>query len=162
FFTYGVMKMLNEFVASKYVQKYGISIACLRPPVVFGHGRKRGAVLWSEHAISYPALGRPVTLPFPAETHDCWIYKDDCAEQFLRLAFKPGISHLAYNTGGETVSAAQLAALIRRWLPEADISFESDKPQTPLVDNISGERLAQEIDFRPRPLSEGIRLHINE
>ena len=41
---------LNEFVASKYVQRHGISIACLRPPVVFGHGRKRGAVLWSEGA----------------------------------------------------------------------------------------------------------------
>jgi nucleoside-diphosphate-sugar epimerase len=40
-FTYGVMKLLNEFVASKYVQRHGISIACLRPPVVFGHGRKR-------------------------------------------------------------------------------------------------------------------------
>lgn len=33
------MKLLNEFVASKYVQKGAISIACTRPPVVFGHGR---------------------------------------------------------------------------------------------------------------------------
>ncbi|MFL5802169.1 MAG: NAD-dependent epimerase/dehydratase family protein [Roseiflexaceae bacterium] len=162
FFTYGVMKILNEFVASKYVQKHGISIACLRPPVVFGHGRKRGAVLWSEHIASYPALGKPVTLPFPPATHDCWIYKDDCAEQFVRLALKPSIGHLAYNTGGETVSAARLAELIQRWLPEADIRFEPHRPPTPLVDNISGERLEREIDFRPRPLAEGIRLHINE
>jgi len=162
FFTYGVMKILNEFVASKYVQRHGISIACLRPPVVFGHGRKRGAVLWSEHVASYPAVGKPVTLPFPAETHDCWIYKDDCAEQFVRLTLKPSINHLAYNTGGETVSAARLAAIIRHWLPDADIRFEPDRPPTPLVDKISGERLAREIDFQPRPLSEGIRLHINE
>jgi len=162
FFTYGVMKLLNEFVASKYVQKHGISIACLRPPVVFGHGRKRGAVLWSEHFISYPAVGRPVTLPFPPETHDSWIYKDDCAEQFVRLALKPSIGYLAYNTGGETISAARMAEIIRGWLPEADIRFDPDRPPTPLVDNTSGVRLEREIEFRPRPLADGIRLHINE
>lgn len=162
FFTYGVMKILNEFVASKYVQRHGISLACLRPPVVFGHGRKRGAVLWSEHFASRPAVGEPVTLPFPPETHDCWIYKDDAAEQFVRLVLKPSISHLAYNTGGETISAGQLADMVRELLPDADIRFEADRPQTPLVDNVSGARLAQEIGFQPRPLIEGVRLHINE
>lgn len=162
FFTYGVMKLLNEFVASKYVQRHGVSIACLRPPVVFGHGRKRGAVLWSEHFASYPAVGKPVTLPFPADTNDSWIYKDDCAEQFVRLALKPSISHLAYNTGGITVSAAAIAGLVRHWLPEAQIAFEAGKPPTPLVDRLDGTRLEREIDFQIRPLLDGVRLHINE
>ncbi len=162
FFTYGVMKLLNEFVASKYVQRYGISIACLRPPVVFGHGRKRGAVLWSEHYASYPAIGKPVRLPFPAKTRDCWIYKDDCAEQFVRLALKPAISHLAYNCGGECLSGQELAAMVRHWLPDAVIEFEQEKPTTPLVDNTDGSRLAHEIDFQYRPVIDGIRLHINE
>jgi nucleoside-diphosphate-sugar epimerase len=162
FFTYGVMKLLNEFVASKYVQRHGISIACLRPPVVFGHGRKRGAVLWSEHFASYPAVGKPVTLPFPPDTHDSWIYKDDCAEQFVRLALAPALERLAYNCGGETVSADQIAAIVRKFLPDADIRFEPDKPRTPLVDNTDGARLARAIDFRLRPLADGVRLHINE
>ena len=162
FFTYGVMKLLNEFVASKYVQRHGISIACLRPPVVFGHGRKRGAVLWSEHFASYPAVGKPVTLPFPPDSYDSWIYKDDCAEQFVRLALAPALERLAYNCGGETVSAEQIAAIVRRFLPDADIRFEPDKPRTPLVDNTDGSRLARVIDFRLRPLADGVRLHINE
>jgi nucleoside-diphosphate-sugar epimerase len=162
FFTYGVMKLLNEFVARKYVQRHGISLACLRPPVVFGHGRKRGAVLWSEHFASYPAVGRPVTLPFPPDTYDSWIYKDDCAEQFVRLALAPELERLAFNCGGETVSAAELAAIVRRFLPEAQIHFEPEKPKTPLVDNTDGSRLARAIDFRPRPLAEGVHLHINE
>lgn len=162
FFTYGVMKLLNEFVAGQYVRKRGVSLACIRPPVVFGHGRKRGSVLWAEHFASLPAIGRPVTLPFPAETHDCWIYKDDCAEQFVRLALKPKINHLAYNCGGETVSGKRLAALVRRWLPQAEIEFDESKPPTPLVDNLDGSRLAEEIDFQPHPLLEGIRRHINE
>ena len=45
FFTYGVMKILDEFMAQKYVARHGVSIACTRPAVVFGHGRKRGSVL---------------------------------------------------------------------------------------------------------------------
>jgi len=162
FFTYGVMKLLNEFVAGKYVQEHGISIACTRPPVVFGHGRKRGSVLWAEQFMSLPAVGKPVTLPFPAETRDCWLYKDDCAEQLVRLALKPEIAHLAYNNGGESVTAAELAERIRQWLPEAEIHFEASKPPTPLVDNTDGSRLAAEIGFRPQPLVEGVRRHINQ
>ena len=161
-FTYGVMKLLNEFVASKYVKKHGVSIACTRPPVVFGHGRKRGSVLWSEQIISLPAVGKPATLPFPPETRDCWIYKSDCAEQLVRLTLKPRISHVAYNHGGYSVTAAEIADLVRQWLPEAQFHFESDKPKTPLVENTDGTRLAREIAYRPSPLAEGVRAHINE
>lgn len=162
FFTYGVMKTLNEFMAQKYVQRHGISIACTRPPVVFGYGRKRGSVLWAEDFATLPALNKPVTLPFPSHTRDCWIYVDDCAEQLVRLALKPKLAHFAYNNGGETVTAQRLAELVRHWLPEAQIQFDESKPTTPLIDRMSGRRLEEETGFRPRPLLEGIRAHINE
>lgn len=161
-FTYGMMKVLNEFMAQKYVKKHGVSLACTRPPVVFGHGRKRGSVLWAEDFATLPAQGKPVTLPFPAHTRDCWIYVDDCAEQLVRLALKPQLGHFAYNNGGESVTAAELAALVRRWLPEAQIAFDESKPTTPLIDRMDGRRLEQEIAFKPRPLVEGVRAHINE
>ena len=162
FFTYGMMKVLNEFTAQKYVKKHGVSIACTRPPVVFGHGRKRGSVLWAEDFATLPALGKPVTLPFPAHTRDSWIYVDDCAEQLVRLALKPQIGHFAYNNGGETVTAAKLAEVVRHWLPEAQISFDEFKPTTPLIDRMDGRRLENEINFQLRPLSDGVRAHINE
>jgi UDP-glucose 4-epimerase len=162
FFTYGVMKVLNEFTAQKYASKYGISIACTRPPVVFGYGRKRGSVLWAEDFATQPALGKPVTLPFPAQTRDCWIYVDDCAEQLVRLSLQPKLNHFAYNNGGESVTAAELAAVVRHWLPGAQITFDESKPTTPLIDRMDGRRLEQEINFRPRSLAEGVRTHINE
>jgi nucleoside-diphosphate-sugar epimerase len=161
-FTYGLMKVLNEFMAQKYVKKHNVGIACTRPPVVFGHGRKRGSALWAEEIMSGPAVGRAVTLPFPTHTRDCWIYVDDCAEQLVRLALKPQLGHFAYNNGGETVTASELAALVRRWLPDAQIAFDETKPTTPLIDRMSGRRLEQEIGFKPRPLVEGVRAHINE
>src|SRR5438067_5117172 len=161
-FTYGVMKILNEFMAQKYVQKHGISIVCARPPVVFGHGRKRGSLLWAESFVSLPALGDPVNLPFPAETRDCWVYVDDCAEQLIRLALKPTLAHFAYNSTGCSVSAREFADCVRHWLPDAEISFDENKPSTPLVDDLNGSRLVQEIDFTPRVLKAGILAHINE
>src|SRR5208282_801234 len=60
FFTYGVMKILDEFMAQKYVAKHRVAIACARPAVVFGHGRKRGSVLWAEDFATQSDLGLDV------------------------------------------------------------------------------------------------------
>ena len=162
FFTYGVMKTLNEFMAQKYLQKHGISLACARPPVVFGHGRKRGSVLWAEQFVSLPAIGRPVALPFSENARDCWVYVEDCAEQLARLALKPQLSHFAYNSTGHSVTAREFARLVQHWLPEAQFSFDESKANTPLVDNLDGTRMIEETGFTPRSLADGILAHINE
>jgi UDP-glucose 4-epimerase len=160
-FTYAVMKLLNEHMGRRYVERHQANIACTRPPVVFGHGRKRSAVMWAEHFASKPAIGEPVTLPFSAQTRDTWIYKDDCAEQLVLLALKPKLAHFVYNNGGHCVTAAQIATIVRKWLPDAQITF-TDGAGTPLIDHQDGTRLIREIDFVPRPLEEGVRAHINE
>jgi nucleoside-diphosphate-sugar epimerase len=162
FFTYGVMKILNEFMAEKYVQKHGISIACARPPVVFGHGRKRGAALWAEQFFSLPAIGCPVSLPFSAQNRDCWVYVEDCAEQLVRLALKPQLGHFAYNATGHAMRAADLANVVRRWVPDAVVTFDESKTSTPLVDDLDGARLVDEIGFAPRPIEGGVLAHMNE
>src|ERR1700723_4053206 len=160
-FTYAVMKLLNEHMGRRYVERHGADIVCTRPPVVFGHGRKRSAVMWAEHFASKPAIGEPVTLPFGPATRDTWIYKDDCAEQLVRLALKPKLAHFAYNNGGHWVTAAELAAIVRKWIPHAQIDF-SPGPGPPLIENQDGTRLIHEIDFTPNPLEQGVRAHINE
>jgi nucleoside-diphosphate-sugar epimerase len=162
FFTYGVMKLLDEFMARKYVEKHGVSLACVRPAVVFGHGRKRGSVLWAEDFASRPAYGETARLPFSRRSRETWVYKDDCAEQLVRLALKDNLAHFAYNNGGAYASGEEIAAAVRRWLPDAEFEFDEAKPRTPLIDWQDGERLAEEIGFRPRSLSDGVRAHINE
>jgi nucleoside-diphosphate-sugar epimerase len=159
FVTYGVMKILNEFMAQKYVQKHRVSIACARPPVLFGHGRKRGAVLWAEQFIS---LGKPVSLPFSSDNRDCWVFVDDCAEQLVRLALKPRLAHFAYNSSGHTVRAGDLATLVRHWAPDAEITFDDTKASTLLVDDLDGSRMTEEICFTPRSMKGGVLAHMNE
>lgn len=161
-FTYAVMKLLNEHMGRRYVEKFKANIACTRPPVVFGHGRKRSAVMWAEHFATKPAQGEPVTLPFPAATRDTWIYKDDCAEQLIRLALAPKLNHFVYNNGGASISAGDLAAVVRKFVPDAKITFDESKPGTPLIDNMCGARLIKEIGFTPRSIEDGVRAHVEE
>ena len=58
FFTYGVMKLLNEFMAEKYIKKHGCSIAYTRPSVVYGYGRQNTSINWAEDFAAKPALGQ--------------------------------------------------------------------------------------------------------
>ena len=99
FYTYGVMKLLNEFMAEKYIKKHGCSIAYTRPSVVFGFGRQNTAINWAEDFAAKPALEEPVHLPFSKKSTDNWIYVDDCAEQLVRLALKDKLNFSSYNTG---------------------------------------------------------------
>jgi len=162
FFTYGVMKMLNEFTAQKYVKNKGVSIACMRPPVVYGDGRMRGSVLWACEFATNPALGKEVKLPFSKNARDCWIYVDDVAEQFVRLALKPQLNHFAYNNGGHSVTAGELMQTVNNIVPDAQYEFNENVPRTPLVDRCDSTRLEQEIGFTPRSLVDGIRAQIEE
>ena len=161
-FTYAVMKLLNEFMAQKYVKTHSISIACTRPSVVFGYGRKRSSLMWAEDFATLPALGKPVHLPFPEDNKDNWIYVEDCAEQMVQLAIKEKINHFVYNTGSETVSGKELAAIIKQIVPEAQITFDNSAAYTPFIDVQDDKRIREELLFKPRSLKEGILAHMNE
>tara|TARA_Y100000588_G_C13986826_1_gene809727 strand:- start:216 stop:938 length:723 start_codon:yes stop_codon:yes gene_type:complete len=161
-FTYAVMKLLNEFMAEKYVKKHKAKIACTRPSVVFGFGRKRSSLMWAEEFATNPALGKPVHLPFPKENKDNYIYVEDCAEQLIQLALKDNLNHFVYNTGSETASGIQIKNIIKELVPNAIISFDEKGSPTPFIDDQDDSRIRNELSFVPKSLKEGIRAHMNE
>ena len=162
FFTYGVMKLLNEFMAEKYITKHGCSIAYTRPSVVFGHGRQNTAINWAEDFAAKPALGKPVHLPFSKKSTDNWIYVDDCAEQLVRLALKGKLNFSSYNTGSQTVTGEELEKTVKNILPKAEIYFDENQLSTPLIDDQDDSRIRKEIDFNPRSFEDGVKSLINE
>ena len=162
FFTYGVMKLLNEFMAEKYITKHGCSIAYTRPSVVFGHGRQNTAINWAEDFAAKPALGKPVHLPFSKKSTDNWIYVDDCAEQLVRLALKGKLNFSSYNTGSQTVTGEELEKTVKNILPNAEIYFDENQLRTPLIDDQDDSRIRREIDFNPRSFEDGVKSLINE
>ena len=162
FYTYGVMKLLNEFMAEKYIKKHGCSIAYTRPSVVFGYGRQNTAINWAEDFAAKPALGQPAHLPFSKKNRDNWIYVDDCAEQLVRLALKETLNYSCFNTGAETLDGSQLEATVKKIIPEAEIYFDENVKSTPLIDDQNDERIRKEIDFNPRSFEEGVKCLIQD
>tara|TARA_Y100000590_G_scaffold312267_1_gene352891 strand:+ start:44 stop:1018 length:975 start_codon:yes stop_codon:yes gene_type:complete len=162
YFTYGVMKLLNEFMAEKYIKKYGCSIAYTRPSVVFGYGRQNTAINWAEDFAAKPAIGEPVSLPFSKDNKDNWIYVDDCAEQLVRLTLKEKLNFSCYNTGSQTVNGYELEETVKKFIPNAKIIFEESSKYTPLIDDQDDQRIRKEIDFNPRSFEEGVKCLIDE
>ena len=162
YFTYGVMKLLNEFMAEKYIKKYGCSIAYTRPSVVFGYGRQNTAINWAEDFAAKPAIGEPVSLPFSKDNKDNWIYVDDCAEQLVRLTLKEKLNFSCYNTGSQTVNVYELEETVKKFIPNAKIIFEESSKYTPLIDDQDDQRIRKEIDFNPRSFEEGVKCLIDE
>ena len=162
FYTYGVMKLLNEFMAEKYIKKHGCSIAYTRPSVVFGYGRQNTAINWAEDFAAKPALGQPAHLPFSKKNRDNWIYVDDCAEQLVRLALKETLNFSCFNTGAETLDGSQLEATVKKIIPDAEIFFDENVKSTPLIDDQNDERIRKEIDFNPRSFEEGVKCLIQD
>ena len=162
FYTYGVMKLLNEFMAEKYIKKHGCSIAYTRPSVVFGYGRQNTAINWAEDFAAKPALGQAAHLPFSKKNRDNWIYVDDCAEQLVRLALKETLNYSCFNTGAETLDGSQLEATVKKIIPDAEIYFDENVKSTPLIDDQNDERIREEIDFNPRSFEEGVKCLIQD
>ncbi len=162
FYTYGVMKLLNEFMAEKYIKKHGCSIAYTRPSVVFGYGRQNTAINWAEDFAAKPALGQPAYLPFSKKNRDNWIYVDDCAEQLVRLALKETLNYSCFNTGAETLDGTQLEATVKKIIPDAEIYFDENVKSTPLIDDQNDQRIRKEIDFNPRSFEEGVKCLIQD
>ena len=162
FYTYGVMKLLNEFMAEKYIKKHGCSIAYTRPSVVFGYGRQNTAINWAEDFAAKPAMGQAAHLPFSKKNRDNWIYVDDCAEQLVRLALKETLYYSCFNTGAETLDGSQLEATVKKIIPDAEIYFDENVKSTPLIDDQNDERIRKEIDFNPRSFEEGVKCLIQD
>jgi len=159
---YSLTKLLNEHLAAKYEARYGIPIVSVRPPVVFGNGRKRGTTAWASDFASLPALGQPVTLPFPENDRNSYIYVADLAEEIYQLSVKPSLAYRTYNTGGHTLSTPELVALVRELAPGARISFSPDKPNSPFIYRMDDQRIRQELGCGLRPMREAIKDHIEE
>ncbi len=160
--TYSATKRLNEYMADKYSQNYGMKIVGLRVSIVYGHGRERGLTVWSSHFASNPAVGKKVVLPYRPEEQCNIVYVDDVAEMFCRLVLADDLQHLVYLSGGHTVTLAELSTLVKQLLPSAQIDFEPTGREMPLIYLIDGSRFEKEFGFQHTPLLEGIKRHINE
>lgn len=160
--TYCATKRLNEYMAGKYSENYGMEIVGLRVSIVYGHGRERGLTVWSSHFASNPAVGKQVVLNYRPEQKCNIVSVDDVAEMFTRLVLADHIEHLIYMSGGHTVTLNELADIVKELIPSAEIVFRPTGREIPLIYMIDGSRFEKEFGFKHTPLREGIKEHVNK
>lgn len=158
---YAVHKIFNEFQAAQFIDNYGMSITGIRPANVTGPDKVRGS---TDHVrcITLPAAGQPVNFP-KRDIMRLPVHVDDVAEAFVRVTLSDSSHYPLYNTGGTPISLGDLAAMVRGYLPDADISFESDGGREDsgnfLVDN---SRLLGEFELEYPPLAARVLQIVND
>jgi len=160
---YALAKCLAEVMAAEYKQLYGIEPTALRPCVGYGHGGKDPKfVRWFSQIVSLPAVGQPVHMPCTGEWKFSIVYAADVA-QFARLALKsPSSPHSAYNLGGPPCTLKEVAAMVKKFIPDAVITFGTEPEDCELPWLISCERARADYGFSLMSLEEAVKHHIAE
>ena len=158
---YAMHKRFNEFQAQQFNAVYGMSIAGIRPANVTGPDKVRGS---TDHVqcVTLPAAGQPVSFP-KGGLMRLPVHVDDVAEAFFRLTMVAQSRHSIYNTGGYPISLADLAEVVKKFLPDAQITFDSQDGKEDsgnyLADN---SRLLGEFELEYPPLEQRILQIIND
>ncbi|HSV81025.1 MAG TPA: NAD(P)-dependent oxidoreductase [Ramlibacter sp.] len=153
---YAVHKVFNEWQAREYREKHGMCITGIRAAHVAGADKVIGSVDHVE-CIVKPALGQPVRFDY-RDAMRCVIHADDMAEVFVRVALAPKPEHAIYNSGGQTLSLGELADMVRKFIPDAQISFAhetggEERSTAYLFDN---QRLVQEFGISLPPYEQRV------
>ncbi len=160
-YQYAKHKIVNEWQAQDYTEKFGMLITGIRPANVTGPDKVRGSI---DHVniITEPARGNAITFPFK-DAMRCPVHVDDIAEVFARVLMAEKPEHRIYNSGGETINLGDIADIVRGYLPDAQIAFEKDSGGKEASGNhrIDNSRLVQEFGVQYRPYHERVLQIIN-
>lgn len=160
---YGATKLLNEFIASRFEQFYGMEMPILRISAVYGPGRKdQGVTAWIDQMIHAAIQNEPMTIPLPPDQQSSYIFVDDVAKQLIFLAKEKHLHDRIYNSGGHPGTPADITAIVRNTYPNLKVAYDRQRPKRPLLHQIDGTRLEQEMGFRIHTLEEGVTEHIQQ
>ncbi len=160
---YALAKCLAEVVASQYKELYGIEPTALRPCIGYGHGGKNPIfVRWFTDIVSLPAVGEPVHLECTGDWKFSLVISDQVAD-FARLALKADSSpHPAYNLGGAPTSLKDVAAAVKKLIPDAQITFGDEPENCELPWLVNCDLAKDDFGWEPWPLDEAVLIHANE
>jgi UDP-glucose 4-epimerase len=155
---YAATKQFNEYLARFYAAEHGLTVAGVRPGVVFGPGRASGLAGWASSFVSAPARGEDAQIPLRPDQEMSMVYRDDVARLFAVLHDADAVEHAAYNTGGHRISVRDLAALIDDEFA-GSVSWDEGGDPLGLVAGPSHERARSEFGFELTPLVDAVHDH---
>jgi nucleoside-diphosphate-sugar epimerase len=113
--------------------------------------------------ITEPSRGKPIKFPFQ-DAMRLPIHVEDISEIFVRVTLAETTEHPVYNSGGETISMGDLAGLVKKYLPDAQIEFDKAEGGRATSGNymMDNTRLVQEFEYNLAPFEQRVVEIINE
>jgi threonine 3-dehydrogenase len=135
---YGVTKVFGEHTGLFYRRKYGLDFRSVRYPSIVGPGVKTpGVAQYTSWMIEECARGNPFTVWVPPEARAPTMYVKDAARAIVELAEAPRerIRTVNYLVAGAapSASAGELADIVCRRIPGAQIDFRPDPQLAPFI-----------------------------
>ncbi|MBC7557681.1 MAG: NAD-dependent epimerase/dehydratase family protein [Chryseobacterium sp.] len=128
---YGISKMAGEKWCEYYYDKFGVDVRSIRYPGLISWKTPAGGGT-TDYAVEifYEALEEKKYKSYITEnTAMPMLYMDDAIDATLKLMAAPKEKlsiHTSYNLGGMSFTPKQLAAEIKKEIPEFEISYEAD------------------------------------
>lgn len=165
---YALAKQLSEILAEQYGKLYGIKFSALRPPIGYGHGGLTPVPIKQfGEIVSLPAIGKPVSFDNDGTATSSLATADDIAAISRLLIKAPSSPHPAYNIGGAPTSLRDVAEAVKKYIPDAQISFGSTSPppdrgQSGIPWRLATSRVKEDFGFSCMTLEEALPIHIND
>lgn len=136
---YGACKLFGEHMGLFYRRKYGLDFRGMRFAAVIGPGvRTPGVVQYASWVIEESAKGNPFTVWVRPDFQIPTIYFKDAAQSVISLAAAPAerIEMVNYVLDGvpPTPSAEEIVQMVRKRLPDAEITFQVDEQVQAMLD----------------------------
>jgi nucleoside-diphosphate-sugar epimerase len=164
--SYAVCKKYAEIMANDYSQQFGMSFTGVRPTIGYGHGGRSPSQFWSD-IPSNCAVGKPFSMEGDGKGPSSLVSADDLAEITKILIKAPSSPHPVYNVGGPPKSPRDLAEVVKKYIPDAKITFG----KKPMIDPegkfglpwlVSEKRAKKDFGFSCMPIEKAVLIHIND
>jgi len=158
---YGATKVLSEYYGMHYHRAFGVDFRTLRFTTLYGLGKSGGSTGICSLMIEKSALGEAVRGEIADAVTD-WLYIKDAVNSLILAGESEQAMDRIYNIGGSSHSVKEVADIVRRLIPNADIRLEARKtfPWPPAYDCAAAKR---ELGFIPAfTLEEGVKDFIRE
>jgi len=128
---YGITKVAGELLGDYYVRRFGLDVRGLRyPGIISNETLPGGGTTDYAVAIYYEAIkNKKYTCFVKEDTKLPMMYMPDCLKATIDLMnadFKTLKHHSDFNVGSMSFTVGELAASIKKYIPEFQISYEPD------------------------------------
>jgi nucleoside-diphosphate-sugar epimerase len=152
---YGLMKLVNNAMAERYSKSYGIQIIKVHSAAVIGPDN----TAFSRRMIQFPALGKPGFANWPSARPRNIVGVSDITQLYTKMVLADEVRHDAYMGTGTSPTGREIAAIVKSYLPDAEITFD-EKARVPAW-NFDNSRAVQEFNWRIQSVEEMVLDEIN-